>query len=127
MITVERSNATQGAKAPGQAVVHYENPGAQVLLRIVSEMKLALVHEIGGLGRLSRPLTLRVTKSKRVCIECKELGIIEEGSNHEEALAEFQAFFRGDYENLMQTDERELSDGALDLKRRYLEYVPIHE
>ena len=82
------------------------------------------IRDIPGVGRLRKPIAITVEKeSGSVLVTAPDLDITESGMTLADALAAFFAFFQEDLEHWQSTEDQQLTEDALALKKRYLDYV----
>ena len=82
------------------------------------------IQDIPGVGRLRKPIVITVEKEPgSVLVTAPDLDITESGMTLADALEAFFAFFQEDLEHWQSTEDQQLTEDALALKRRYLDYV----
>jgi hypothetical protein len=109
------------------ATTEYEYSSSARLLNpsIAGKSYIYYINEIPGLGKLKILLMLHISTEENVfVIENSDLGIIETGEDEQSALQEFYIYFKGVYDILLHTPEQKLSKRALELKEKYLTYLP---
>ena len=75
---------------------------------------------------LKKPIQVKVTyEDELFYVESSELDIYVDGASEEEAFINFYDFFITDFENWVNSNDAELTDDAMEMKKKYLEYVSI--
>lgn len=86
-----------------------------------------LLTQIPGLSyKLKKPVPVTIEPEEDFYyVHNDELDINEGGASPETALDEFYTFFVNDFENWLNSSDKELSEDAKELKAKYLDYVDI--
>lgn len=83
------------------------------------------IDSISGLN-LKKPIPINIRfEDDYFFIRCSELEIDEGAETQVQAMIEFKDFLFQDFQNWLEIDDSQLTDKALSIKHRYLEYIEI--
>lgn len=104
---------------------YVENSATEIT--IDSALTYRYINYIPGLEmELKKPIEVKShNENDMFYIECDELNIYVDGDTPDEVLTEFYNFFIEDFSNWIDEDDKDLTQDALMLKQKYLEYVNI--
>lgn len=118
------SSATEDEPAYGELSEDSTFSEESVSVRYETDMVINVVPKLGR--PLSKAIPLKIQyEDGFFSISNKELQILVGGETCAEALEEFYTFFCQDYRTWIETPDERLTEKALRIKKKYLEYVGI--